>query len=158
MWKMKIWLCSACRVLKCLWFYKMQVQRMDTVPFEALGTWKQLFVSVWQRLWECHPTGSWAIHPKSCWIKVQNTYYMTQTSCNWGNMNLIASITLSKCIFVIFHLETTLLTVVCYLEALKNKRSSRTSLGHPSSSTPPIEAEFFWKNRKYVSTLPGSSE
>ena len=51
-----------------------------------------------------------------------------------------------------------LLMVVCYLEALKNKRSSKTSLAHPSSSTPLIEVEFFWKNRKYISTSSGSSE
>ena len=51
-----------------------------------------------------------------------------------------------------------LLIVVCYLEALKNKRSSKTSLAHPSSSTPLIEAEFFWKNQKYISTSYGSSE
>ena len=48
-----------------------------------------------------------------------------------------------------------LLMVVCYLEALKNKRSSRTWLVHPSSSEPLIEVEFFWQNQKYISTSPG---
>jgi len=51
-----------------------------------------------------------------------------------------------------------LLMVVCYLEALKNKRSSGTWLAHPSSSAPLIEVDFFRKNRKYISTSPGSSE
>ena len=51
-----------------------------------------------------------------------------------------------------------LLTVICYLEAPKNKRSSKTWLTHPSSSPPPIGAEIFRKNRKYISTLHGSSE
>ena len=51
-----------------------------------------------------------------------------------------------------------LLMVVCYLEALKNKRSSRTWLVHPSSSKPLIEVDFFWKNRKYISISSGSSE
>ena len=47
---------------KMLWFYEMQVQRMDTLPFKTLGTWMQLFVSVWQRLWKRHPAGTSAIH------------------------------------------------------------------------------------------------
>ena len=51
-----------------------------------------------------------------------------------------------------------LLTFVCYPEAPKNKRSSRTWLTHPSSSAPLIEAEIFWKNRNYISPLPGSFE
>ena len=59
-------LSSTCRVLKCLCFYEMQVWRIDTMPFEALGTWKQLFVSVWQHLWQRHPARTWAIHLKSC--------------------------------------------------------------------------------------------
>ena len=113
----------------------------------ALG---QLFVSVWQRLRQRHPAGTWAIHPKSCWIEVQNTYYMTQTSCNWGNMNLTVSIiwmTPSKASFCDFPLKLPLLTVVCYLEAIKNKRSSRTWLVHPSSPHLWLRWKFFEKIR-----------
>ena len=51
-----------------------------------------------------------------------------------------------------------LLTVICYPEAPKNKRSCGTWLAHPSSSAPPIGAEIFRKNRKYISTLQGNSE
>ena len=51
-----------------------------------------------------------------------------------------------------------LLMVICYLEALKNKRSSKTSLAHPSSSTPLIEVVFVWKNQKYIYMSYGSSE
>ena len=149
--KWKIRLCSTCRVLNVYGFMKMQVQRMDTVPFEALGTWKQLFVSVWQRLWQRHPAGTWAIHPKTCWIEVQNIYNMTQTSCNWGNMNLLASIiwmTPSKCIFSRFSCwKLPLLTFICYLEALKNRTSSGTWLVHPSSPHLWLRWKFFQKIR-----------
>ena len=112
----------------------MQVYRTNNCAFWiwALG---QLFVSVWRRLRQHHPAGTWPIHPKSCWIEGQNTSYMTQTSCNWGNMNLTASIigmTPSKASFCDFPLKLSLLTVVCYLEAIKNKRSSETWLVHPS--------------------------
>ena len=103
----------------------VQVQGMVTLPFEALGRWKQLFVSVWHCLWECHPTGTQAIHPKSCWIEVQNIYYMTQTSCNWGNVNLIASITLSKVYFHDFLIGNYLCW--CLFVTLKPRRTK----GHP---------------------------
>ena len=74
--------CSTFRVLKCIFFIKYKCRGWITVPFEDLGTRGQLFVLMWQCLWQRHPAGTWAIHLKSCWIEVQDTYYMTQTSCN----------------------------------------------------------------------------
>ena len=76
-----------------------------------------------------------------------------QCKCKWW-IPCLLRMEVTICIYVATHL----LMVVCYLEAPKNKRSSGTWLGHPSSSAAPIEAEFFLKNRKYISTLPGSSE
>ena len=88
----KIGLCSTFNVLKCIFFIEYKCRGWITMPFDNLGTWGELFVSMWQHLWRCHPAGTWAIHLQSCWIQVQNTYYMIETSCNWGNINLIASI------------------------------------------------------------------
>ena len=50
MWKVKnrimFYLHSTKMFMSC-W---IQVQRMDTVPFEVLSTWRQLFASMWQHL------------------------------------------------------------------------------------------------------------
>ena len=154
--KMKNWACSTFRLLECLCFIKYKCKGWITVHFQDLSTWGQLFVSMWQHLWQHHPAGTWAIHLKICWIEGQNTYVM-QTTCNWRNMKSIPS-TLQSTFLWFSSQKLPLLTVVCHLEALKNKRSSGTRLAHPSSSTPPIKAEIFWKNRKYIYTLSGSSE
>ena len=100
--KWKIDLCSTFRLQKCLCLIKYKCKEWITVPFEDLGTWGQLFVSMWQHLWQCHPAGTWAIHPKSWWIEVQNTYYMILTNHNWRHMKSnpsIIQITSSKAHF-----------------------------------------------------------
>ena len=87
--KWKIGLCSTFRVQKCLCFIKYKCKGWITVCFQDLGTLGQLFVSMWQHLWQRHPAGTWAIHPKICWIEGQNTYYIMQTNWNWRNMKSI---------------------------------------------------------------------
>ena len=159
--KWKIRLCSTCRVQKCLWFYEMQVQRMDSVAFEALGTWKQLFVSVWHRLWQRHPAGTWAIHPKSCWIEAQNIYYMIHTSCNWGNMNLIVPIiwmTPSKSSFCDSPLGATFVDSCLLPRSLEEQKVIQNMTCASIISTSLIEVEIFRKNQKYIFTSLGSSE
>ena len=73
-------------------FHWMQLSRVNNRAFWDLGNWVQLFVSMWQGLWQRHPAGTWAIHLQSCWIQVQNTYYMIETNCNWRNMKSVPSI------------------------------------------------------------------
>ena len=113
-------------------------------------------------VWQCHPPGKLSHPSKHCWI--WNTkvilYDKSKLELRKCELNTINSLndTLSNVFSWFFAQKPALLMVVCYLEALKNKRSSRTWLVHPSSSEPLIEAEFFWKNRKYISTSPGSSE
>ena len=102
-------------------------------------------------------------HPsKSCWI--ENTkvilYIANQIKLKKYELNNIDNVndTLQSVLSWFSSRKESLLIVVCYLKAPKKKRSSGTWLVHPSYSAPPIVAEFFWKNRTYISTLPGSSE
>ena len=92
-------------------------------------------------------SSSWNLsHPaKRHWIKIQKTYYMTKTSCNWGKMNLITSISWmrpSKAYFHDFHLRN-----FCWWLFVTWKRSSRTWLSHPSSPHLWLRWKFFEKIR-----------
>ena len=99
-------------------------------------------------------------HPsKSCWI--ENTkvilYITNHLKLKKYELNNIDNVnnTLQHVLSWFSSWKQSLLMVVCYLKAPKKKTSSGTWLAHPSSSAPPIEAESFWKNRTYISTLPG---
>ena len=90
-------------------------------------------------------SSSWNLsHPSKCrWIKIQKSYYMTKTSCNWGKMNLITSISWmrpSKAYFHDFHLRN-----FCWWLFVTWKRSSRTWLSHPSSPHLWLRWKFFEK-------------
>ena len=67
----KIGLCSTFKVIK--YYVSLNASVKDGYhAFWALGTWGQLFVSIWQHLRQRHPAGTWAIHLKRCWIEGQN--------------------------------------------------------------------------------------
>ena len=159
--KWKIELCSTFRLQKCLCLIKYKYKEWITVLFEDLGTWGAAICIYVAR--PLATSSSWNLsHPSEKPVNWGTKYIPYDTNQlqlkryevnSINNPNDIPQSTLSW-----FPKKLPLLMAVCYLEALKNKRSSRTWLTHPSSSTTLIEAEFFWKNRKYISTLPGSSE
>ena len=106
-------------------------------------------------------SSSWNLsHPSERllnWSTIYTLYDTNQLQLRKYELNSINN-TLQSVLSWFSSWKLPLLTLICYLEAPKHRRSSETWLAHPSSSTPPIEAEFFWKNRKYISTLPGSFE
>jgi len=145
----KIRLCSTCKVLKCLCFinYECTGWIPCLLRFSAHG--RQLFTPMWQCLWQHHPVRTRAIHPKGCWIEVQNSSYITQTNYNLRNMKLIPSIIwmtpLQSILSWFSFQETTLLMVICWLEAPKRKSSSGTWLVPPSSLHLWLRWKFFEK-------------
>ena len=134
---------------------------MNTATFKALSTGKQLFASMWQCLYQHHPTETWAIHLKAAELKYQKSYYIWQTSWNWRNMNLITLImwmTPSKACLHDFPLRNNL---CWWLFVTPKPRRRKGHLEHDLHIHHLLHLRLRWnflKNQTYISTLPGSSE
>ena len=150
--------CSTLRVIKCL--YPIECRYKGWIPCLLssghLGAIVCIYVAT-----PSATSSSWNMsHPSKKLLNCSTKYMIYDTNQLWlkkyevnftNNLNDTLQSALSW-------FSSKLLLVVCYPEAPKNRRSSETWLGHPSSSTPLIEAEFFGKHRKYIFTSPGSSQ
>ena len=143
----KIGLCSTFKVIKCLCSIKCKCK--GWIPgLLSLGTTVCIYVAT-----PSATTSSWNLsHPSEKLLNWSTKYILYDTSqlqLRKHELNSINNLndTPPKHTFMIFCRKLALLMVVCWPKALKNKRSSRTWLMHPSSPHLWLRWKFFEKIR-----------